>query len=192
MAKDAVATMGAILPADVSGRDAVHVAVFSATSTSRLFPGQDVAIAESRGADTVVVPTGELVGIVDPFLSVPVPIGERFWVYLYPRTITALSHRWSHPAFEATGEVYTAPSTKLESEVWLLGFCRDYDNKEYGFDMMDVLKQIFDGQYDDDEYLTVMGSDEKGTIPTEVWHHASIVFGQPIPARHPTYFSCSC
>jgi hypothetical protein len=192
--KDAVATMGGVLPDDASGRDAVHVAVFSAISGVRLFPGQDVgAVSDGEGGDVAVGPLGvPLIGIVDPFLKAPVIPGERFWVFLYPRTITALSHRWSHPAFEDTKLSYAPPSAKLESDLWLTKFCAEYDDKNYGFSMRATLEKIFDGQYDDDEYLTVYGTDEKGAIPYEVWHHASVVFGKPVPLRKPTYFSCSC
>lgn len=88
--------------------------------------------------------------------------------------------------------MYVPPSAKLESEKWLTEFCEGWDDKEYSFSMLKTLKQIFDGQYGDDEYLTIMGHDASGDIPEEVWHHASVVFGQPIPKHKPTYFSCSC
>ncbi len=191
MAKDAVATMGALLPNDVSGRDAVHVAVFSAQSTEKLFPGQDLSIESRNDANAVVTSTGTLIGIVDPFIKAAIPPGERFWVYLYPRTITALSHKWSHPSFEATDSVYATPDTKLSSEQWLRNFCAEYDNEDYDFDMMKILKGVFDGDHWAD-YITIMGSDANGDIPIEVWHHCSIVFGKPIPKSVPTYFSCSC
>lgn len=190
--KDAVATMGALLPDDAAGRDAVHVAVFSAHSARALHPGQCVAIVTHGEKDAEVSPLGELVGIVDPFLGGVVMPGERFWVYLYPRTITALSHRWSHPAFEDVATTYAAPSEKLASELWLAKFCAEYRDRDYGFDMMEVLREIFDGHYGGDEYLTIRGNEASGPIPYEVWHHASVVFGKPVPVMHPTYFSCSC
>lgn len=191
--KDAVATMGGILPEDAAGRDAVHVAVFSAHSAMRVFPGQDVAIVAEGEVDTEVSLVGDsLCAIVDPFLRRPVEPGERFWAYLYPRTITALAHRWSHPAFEKAETSYAPPSARLESELWLMRFCANYDDKNYNFSMMDTLRSIFDGTYEDGEYLTVLGTDEKGAIPHEVWTHASVVFGKPVPRRKPTYFTCSC
>src|ERR1035437_4968537 len=115
--KDAMATMGNLLPENVSGHDAVHVAVFSAFSDERLFPGQHVAIVKQemengkvskphaqRFFDVKVGTIGTHIGIVDPFLSMGgFPAGGRFWVYLYPRTskisysITDMSYCWSHP-----------------------------------------------------------------------------------------------
>lgn len=90
MAKDAVATMGGVLPDDTFGRDAVHVAVFSAFSAVPLGPRQDVSIIAQGEKDVEVGPLGDTVAIVDPFLSYWVTPGQRFWAYLYPRTITAL------------------------------------------------------------------------------------------------------
>lgn len=189
--KDAVATMGGLLPDDTHGRDAVHVAVFSARSAVTLYPGQRVAIISHGERDSEVGPTGEVCAMVDPFLDHAVMPGERFWAYLFPRTITALAHRWSHPAFEQSAAAYAPPSAKLESEKWLTEFCEDYDSGSYRFSMRDTLKQIFDGESHGDN-LHVSGNDASGTIPEEVWHHASVVFGQPIPKHKPTYFSCSC
>lgn len=190
--KDAVATMGGLLPDDASGRDAVHVAVFSAHSGVKVYPGQDVAIVTQSEPDSEVSPVGGmLIGIVDPFLRTPAMPGERFWVYLYPRTITSLAHRWGHPAFGEASQSYAPPSSKIESELWLAKFCADYDNKEYNFKLREVLEKVFDGKHYD-EYITLLGSDEKGDIPPELWRHCAIVFGKPIPSDHPTFFSCSC
>jgi len=195
--KDAVATMGDILPPEAGGRDAVHVAVFSATSAEKLYPGQHVAIVPREGdADAHVKSVGETAGIVDPFIRHPIPAGERFWVYLYPRTITGLSHRWSHPAFEQAAETYAPPSSKLASEQWLKNFVQDRDCPSYEVVLGEASKW-WDDRSDNwsDEYLHFNGSDARGEIPAEFWHHIGVILGRPMQDEKrdkPTYFSCAC
>jgi hypothetical protein len=193
--KDAVATMGNVLPDDAGGRDAVHVAVFSAISANRLIPGQGVAVVEHGERDAKVSPAGEHVGIVDPFLRNSVTPGLRFWVYLYPRTITALAHRWSHPAFEAVATIYAPPSQKVASEQWLKDFCASADCPGY-FAVLGAAERVADGggnYYDHDpEYLHFNGSDAHGGIPPEFWDHVEVVLGRPIRGERAKYFSCSC
>lgn len=199
--KDAIATMGNVLPEDAGGRDAVHVAVFSAFADSRLFPGEDIAIVEQGARDTKVTSLrhaeideiDRLVGIVDPFLRGAIEPGARFWVYLYPRTITALSHRWSHPSFEDTGSVYAAPSAKLASEQWLRDFVARTDCPGYEH-VLFLASARADGcdDYPDSDYLLVRGEDARGAIPSEFWDHIEIVLGRPIKGRRAAYFTCSC
>jgi hypothetical protein len=72
-------------------RDAVHVAVAPVVAQENLSPGDHV---DANGGWA-----GERVGIVDPFLREPVRKGDRFWLFLYPGTVTGLRHMWTHPAF---------------------------------------------------------------------------------------------
>ncbi len=76
------------------GRDAVHVAIAPTMATRELQPGQHVD-ANGNPEGPGVVP----VGIVDPFLREPVLRGQRFWLLLYPNSVTSLRHEWTHPAF---------------------------------------------------------------------------------------------
>lgn len=202
--RDAVATMGAILPDDVDGRDAVHVAVIAVKSAGHTWPGADVGIqlaADGYIASRNLTPH---VGIVDPFIKGDVNEGDRFWLYLYPRTITSLAHAWSHPAFP---EGDKAPKgDKAESEAWLREFVARGDCPPYD-ETIDVLRRIANGEtsgpigeepdYDffrvEDEYLHFNGTDAHGEIPDEFWRHAEVVIGKPIiKGEKPTYFSCSC
>lgn len=79
-------------------RDAIHIAVAPVTAAVRLKPGQHVGLIHEADLDRVG-PTESSIGIVDPFLVEDVEPGQRFWLFLYPGTITALRHIWTHPAF---------------------------------------------------------------------------------------------
>lgn len=188
---DAVATMGAVLPDDAGGRDAVHVAVVSARAGERLWPGTDVGLTGDLTTEAVAIHSGEptFIGIVDPFIKGAVQPDERFWLYLYPRTITGLNHQWTHPAFPdaKAGEVYGRPSAKLASEQWLRDFCACSDGPGYET----VIAMATDDRRG--RSMTVMGYDASGEIPPEFWDHVEVVTGQTIPEeRRAEYFSCSC
>jgi hypothetical protein len=192
--KDAVATMGGLLPDDAGGRDAVHVAVFSATSDENLSPCQPVGLVEHTGRDAKVrSAAGESVGIVDPFLKGIAGAGSRFWVYLYPRTITGLAHQWTHPSFEDAATSYARPTDRAASEAWLQEFCRAADCPGYHA-VMGKAEQIADGGGAswDDEYMHFDGMDAHGDIPPEFWDHVEVVLGRPIQGERAKYFSCSC
>lgn len=197
--KDAVATMGTILPEDAGGRDAVHVAVFSAVAEVIVFPSQIVGLVRQGEPDCVVEPMGHApftaVGLVDPFLSGAGPIqpGNRFWVYLLPRTITGLAHRWTHPAFEASESTYATPNAVAISERWIRSFVQQADCP--GFEeVMAAAARVADGLGDrlDDERLHFRDVEAHGEIPPEFWDHAEVVLGRPIKGTRATYFSCGC
>lgn len=65
-------------------RDAVHIAVIPQVNTTAqaLFPSMRVPG-----------------GIVDPFLTVPVNPGERYWLWMTPGSVTSLRHAWDHDLF---------------------------------------------------------------------------------------------
>lgn len=190
--KDAVSTMGLILPDDTHGRDAVHVAVVSARASENLSPGQDVGFT-GDGESVGIAATH--IGIVDPFIKGSIHEGQRFWLYLYPRTITGLRHIWTHPAFpdDGGGTVYAPPASKLASEKWLRDFTSRSDCPSYEV-VLGAVANIADGNapfnYDAD-YLHFEGVDAHGEIPDEFWHHAEVVLGRPIKVK-PKHFSCVC
>ena len=81
-------------------RDAIHIAVAPVTAAVRLTPGQHVGLVREGDAE-LAGPCDRNIGIVDPFLTGDVQPGRRFWLVLYPGTITGLRHVWAHPAFTA-------------------------------------------------------------------------------------------
>lgn len=180
---DALDTLGTVFERDL-GRDAVHVAAISVQAPHSLRAGEHVD-REGRAHHH----NGTLVGIVDPFLTEPVERGEWFWLCLYPRTITGLSHVWSHPEFADT--VAVAAPSKEASEAWLREFCDDFDVPDYDT-VMNVAARRADGeQHWDSEYLH-FNEDAVGSIPNEFWDHVEVVLGRPIKGVRAKYFSCSC
>lgn len=98
MAEQYVPNLGQTPAADAR-RDAVHVAVAPVVAGQRLSPGEHVGF----GGNGLVYPgMSPVIGVVDPFLVETVKPGQRFWLYLYPGTVTSLRHVWSHPAFKPT------------------------------------------------------------------------------------------
>lgn len=191
----AVETLGTIIP-EGSGRDAIHVAVEPMVAMEKMFPGQHIGLvtggASSKAEDHI--------GIVDPFLTAPVFEGQRFWMLLYPRTITGLRHVWTHPAFDA---VPAAPSNNFEtSEAWLKNFCETADTPGYEC-VMGALRGEWPGA-ESDEYwfkwggwdgdsLSFGGVDAHSDIPPEFWDHVSVVLAKPIPTeKRASHFTCSC
>ena len=87
----------------LEGRDAVHVAVLPCRTNQELRPGQHVGIImtdDGTSIDYIAVESSKPVGIIDPFLSHPVRPKHRFYVMLYPNTITSLRHDWTHPIID--------------------------------------------------------------------------------------------
>lgn len=83
------------------GRDAVHVAIVPVEAGQELWPGGHTGIGEDGLAYNALMRNVKAVGIVDPFLATSVDKGQRFYLCLFPGTITSLRHVWSHPAFDA-------------------------------------------------------------------------------------------
>ncbi len=86
-------------PATDARRDAVHIAVAPVVAGMSLDPGEHVAIDTDGTAWTSPPIKAMTIGIVDPFRQGMVRKGERFWLFLYPNTVTSLRHVWSHPSF---------------------------------------------------------------------------------------------
>lgn len=101
-------------------RDAIHVALAPATASVRLSPGQHVGLVRDDDVH-LAGPVDSNIGIVDPFLTEHVEVGQRFWLFLYPNTVTGLRHIWTHPAFNAAAaharavEKSSEPATSARS-----------------------------------------------------------------------------
>ena len=79
-----------------AGRDAVHIAIAPVKAAEPMGPGTRCGLNAAGEADPWASP---FVGIVDPFLPRSVRTGERFYLCLFPNTVTSLRHVWTHPVF---------------------------------------------------------------------------------------------
>lgn len=198
--KDALGTLGMLISEDEQ-RDAVHIAVVPAIAgeTASLRPGQKCRL-HSDGETAFLANSDEAIGLVDPFLDKNVLPGQRFWLCLYPRTITSLRHVWTHPSLDEPSPAKEPDTSgKDMSEEWLTNWCSRNDCPDWA-----ILKQGFEGtlhtdgyykfRYDDfggsEQYLFVGAYDGHAEIPDEFWHHVDIVMGRKV--QRAKYFSCSC
>lgn len=193
---DALDTLGTII-GEGEKRDAIHIAVFPAVAAERLNPGDHVYLVGENIAAQCHPGHPEAVGIVDPFLTSPVPFREGFWLLVYPRQITSLRHVWEHPDFPASREVPVdlvkvqamasqLLSDKATSEQWLRDFCNNSDVPGFHATIGAALEQ------QDDDYVVFYGSDAHGDIPDEFWHHLGIYTGETIVSNPAKHFTCSC
>lgn len=162
-----------------AGRDAVHVAVAPVIANERLQPGQDIGLVEGQEVVGVV---DDPIGIVDPFLKNPVVKGQRFWLFLYPNTITSLRHEWTHQSFST--------ESRDVSESWLRLYAvrmNDYMSEDGAFG------QLLDGLRSG--HIHSSGTDLHGFYdldnPDELRYHAENYLGIRIDWGDFT-FSCSC
>lgn len=165
---------------DTAQRDAIHIAVAPVVAARSLVPGSRVGLTESGEADNLM---GKDIGIVDPFLEAPVKRGQRFFLFLFPNTITGLRHEWSHPAFEG--------DTRSESEIYLRAFAErlfsyygKYEGDGSRFELL--MSQAEHGGFGTDiEY----GDDCQPTA--EFWDHFERYTGKKVEHRH-EHFRCAC
>lgn len=90
--------LGKIIEGDAF-RDAIHIAVAPVVAGEYLPVGSHVELDERGHA----VLGSHPIGIVDPFLKTSPDKGERFYLCLYPNTVTGMRHMWIHPAFRRIG-----------------------------------------------------------------------------------------
>lgn len=184
---DAQFNIGKIID-ETARRDAVHFALAPVIAAVRLSPGQHIGFV---GKDTVG-PCIKPLGIVDPFLPNPVEQGERFWMFLYPNSITSLRHAWTHDAFSEEEEV---PQENWLSQVdmrdpvsamWLEAFAKEADIS------YDELMEAAKDNVEFDSYLCDGGKWEGFRTPKEFWYHYEVVTGETVDDHDANFFSCSC
>ena len=161
-------------------RDAVHIAVAPVTAADTLMPGQHVGLDSDGRAGASDKP----IGCVDPYLRTPVREGQRCWLFLYPGSITALRHEWSHPAFGAE-----AITPAVWSRRWIEAFAGELD-QAYNRLMAAAELWVSDQDYTYDNSETYKDVDDAKW--PEFWRHYEIVTGQPAKRSGDHFFTCRC
>ena len=184
--------LGKIIEGERPGRDAIHIAVVAVTSAQSLSPGEPVELVPGSQDVVRAVRKGG-VGIVDPFLPGQVDPGERFWVCLYPYTITSLRHTWMHPAFEPENQ----SPTWLESKGWLTKFGEDlgiYDHPPVSYEdvVASALETLNSDWKGSDVDFPGMSGGPQGSLPDEFWDHIAVVTGRSIPQEKRGGVYCAC
>lgn len=178
------------------GKDAVHIAVAPVIAGETLNVGAHVCIA----ADGKAYNERDPIGIVDPFLKCKVKTGEKFYLFLYPGSITSLRHEWIHPAFKEAPKEPTPD--KAASEAWLREYAKRvnpsyvddgyYGEKAGGKDTSyEVLMSDLAGNSITYHGVDMHSRDEL-IDETDLAYHAGIVLGRRVDFNTFEYFSCSC
>jgi hypothetical protein len=158
-------------------RDAIHVAIAPVVAFEELDPGQHVGFIGDR-----IGPCKNLIGIVDPYLKDSVLAGQKFWLFLYPNTVTSLRHQWEHPAFDAKLTMSPA-ELRLREEAERL-------------DRISYEKLMYAAAYylETGEYLCEGGRFEGMGVSDTFWDDYQTVTGVKLPEDkyRGSFFSCSC
>jgi hypothetical protein len=195
---------------DENYRDAIHVAIAPVEASEDLWPGDRIVFVDP--ADNTLVRKAENVegiGLVDPYLKRRVKKGQRFWMFLMPRSIQSLHHHWTHPAFNdkpvdtqaSMTQPVHAPSEE-ESEAlmkalragpsinWMKNYVANNTDDEMTYD--DLLG-FADDWVNHSEYANEGGRFEGWGLPYEFWTHYEVIRGVVVPESKKTgFFSCAC
>lgn len=162
-------------------KDAIHVAVAPVVAGHTLKPGSHIGFYQDGTVGCTSNDRSEphpvFIGIVDPFIKQSIQKGEKFWMILYPNTVTGLRHEWDHPAFKSS-EKSEHPSKKwIEELAESVGITYNRlmssaeERIERGYEIVDdrVYDEFPGDKYDEFwvHYKNVTGENGKGRIFSE-------------------------
>lgn len=179
-----------VSPENHGKRDATHIAVAAVEAGENLKPGNHVGLSADGKA---VIKQGIDIGIVDPFLKVNVKKGDKFWLYLYPGSITSLEHKWSHPSFPENTE--KKPVTDISrSENWMRKWAMEHMSYDYYGDSGGLSEeQAYQNAINAGHNMSVGPYESaRDYIDNEWWTHWEILTGCKRPPEDDRYFSCGC
>lgn len=177
-----------VSPENYNKRDATHIAVAAVEAGENLAPGTHVGFL----ADGRIGKRGKNIGIVDPFLKMTVRKGDKFWLYLYPGSITSLEHKWSHPAFSDKQEPKF--DSRSASETWMRSWAVEHMSYDYYGDNGELSEErAYQNAVNAGHNMSVGPYEEaRDHIDNEWWTHWEIITGCKRPPEDERYFSCGC
>lgn len=177
--------------------DAIHIAIAQVSAGEELKAGDHVGFKEGN---TVVFKNTNNIGIVDPFLKEVVKKDRLFYLFLYPNTVTSLTHQWEHPMFNRTEDKIKAADTWLREQL-----CDYYDDDPLTADVVEgtewnyprILEEFKKGDVGYYAYGTDFSdkyNSDKDGFRKKFWDNLEIVTGvlATKKQRNQEYFSCSC
>lgn len=181
-------------------RDAIHIAIVPVTAGEPIWAGALLKFAP--GSQEVVMPCNTrkfAVGIADPFIEGGIEKGRRFYMCMFPYTITSLRHEWTHPAFTeptvetagARGErVRQVTAALMGDEKWLREFAERVE-VTYEELIKSAHEYLDRGEYHVLPYTTPDISEER---TRKFWENFQAVTGRVVEEKHKEqmFFSCSC
>jgi len=177
-------------------RDAVHIAIVQVTASETIVPGASLELVP--GSHTFVKETenGKGIGIADPFIPEgEIKKGQVFYLFLYPNSITSLTHYWTHPSFATEEE-------KKQAQAWLDKHLFDrFEDPEWADEihtdnswMIEYFKEGKAWSWAHGDDLSEKYNANKDGFRKKFWDNLEIVTGIPATKeqRDTEYFSCSC
>lgn len=145
-------------------RDAIHIAIEPVIAGETLKAGDYIGF-NNKGKKEVIKNATKLIGIVDPFLSIDLKQGDKFYMLLFPNTITSLRHHWTHPEFEEQ----EVELSREESKKWLTQFATDI-NASYN-EIIYLGKHFYKGNYIKWSVQSGSETDYGGTYAQDYWYN---------------------
>lgn len=177
-----------VSPNNYGKKDAVHIAVAAVEANQNLEPGDHVGLLADGKAANIT----KSIGIVDPFLKQAVRRGDKFWLYLYPGSITSLEHKWTHPAFTEIEEVKSKISLST-SEIWMRKWASEHMSYDYYGDGNLTEDASYRKAIDAGHNMSVGPYESARDYIDDVWWgNWEIITGCKRPAEGERYFSCGC
>ena len=171
-------------------RDAIHVAVAPVVALCDLEPGEHVSLVDGKAQGCRALPKKQPIGIVDPFLTNTVYIGQTFWLFLYENTVTGMRHYWRHPAFKDVPVGSGARDPECVSKQWLENLASRFRSSYQELvDRLEIYAQNSCGQDDNiQEGLNALTEIER----LDMWRHYEVVSGEILDSETKSneYFPC--